>query len=241
MGVADRGWRGLARTSAGVAIAAISGGAANAAGFGVYEFNAEAIGSAYATATATRASDYMFYNPAAIGGLDKVEACATFTAILPNSGTRVDPSTTVFATPIGGEQVVGGAVSEAFVPALSFAAPITDDFAVGLAVHAPWGLQTEYPRDWAGRYYAVHTELMTLNINPVAAYNVTDDVTVAVGLQAQYAEGRLSNAVDFGSIGAFFSVPGAVPATQDGFADFEASDWSFGFTAGLMADLAEGL
>jgi len=216
-------------------------GPAQAAGFGVYEFNAEAIGSAYATATATRSPDYVFYNPAAIGGLEDFAASAAFTAILPNSDADVTGASTVFASPIGGDAAFSGAVGEAFVPALAIAAPIADKLTAGLSVYAPWGLQTEYPRDWAGRYYAVHTELLTLNINPVLAYDVTDRLTVAAGLQAQYADGRLSNAVDFGSVGAFFAVPGASPAAQDGFANFEADDWSFGYNAGLMAEIVDGL
>ncbi|MEM9749313.1 MAG: OmpP1/FadL family transporter [Pseudomonadota bacterium] len=239
-GPAAKAW---GRSAAALTIAGtcLSATHALAAGFSVYEFNAEAIGSSYATATATPSSDYIHYNPAAIGGADDFEAHATFSAALVNSEFRADGGLTAVGTPLGGQTLVDDNVSSAFAPALSFAAPIGGGFTLGLGVHAPWGLNTEYPRDWQGRYYGTNTEFLTLNINPVIAYAPIDGLVIAAGPQIQYADGRLASAIDFGSIGAALSVPGAVPGGQDGFGDFEADDWAFGYSAGLMAEITDAV
>jgi long-chain fatty acid transport protein len=114
---------------------------------------------------------------------------------------------------------------------------------LGLAVTTPFGLATDYPDGWVGRYHAVDTELRTYNINPAVAVRVTDWLSFGAGLQAQYADGELTNAVDFGTIGAGApggGIPGAVPGTQDGFARLTGDDWAFGYNAGVLAEPVAG-
>ena len=37
-------------------------------------------------------------------------------------------------------------------------------------MNVPFGLETDYSRDWVGRYHAVRSELTTININPAVAW-----------------------------------------------------------------------
>ena len=39
-----------------------------------------------------------------------------------------------------------------------------------MSVNAPWGLRTQYPGDWAGRYYALKTRLEIFTVTPVLSY-----------------------------------------------------------------------
>ncbi|HET8700860.1 MAG TPA: outer membrane protein transport protein, partial [Nitrococcus sp.] len=57
------------------------------------------------------------------------------------------------------------------------------------------------------------------------------------GLIAQYADARLTNAIDFGTIGASQGLPGANPGHQDGFARLTGDDWGFGYNLGLLYEL----
>jgi long-chain fatty acid transport protein len=75
---------------------------------------------------------------------------------------------------------------------------------------------------------------VTINVAPSVAYRVSDDLVLSVGAQVQYAKGTLSNAIDFGTIGFANGVFGSAPGTQDGFVEFNASDWGFGFVAGAL-------
>jgi long-chain fatty acid transport protein len=95
-------------------------------------------------------------------------------------------------------------------------------------------LGTKYNPGWAGRYYALESKLVTVNLAPSLAYKVSDDLVLSAALQAQYAKGTLSNAVDFGTIGFANGVGGSVPGTQDGFAEVVGSDWGFGFVLGAL-------
>jgi long-chain fatty acid transport protein len=124
-------------------------------------------------------------------------------------------------------------VDPAYAPNLSLRYRLSPDWSTGVSVGAPWGLSTTYDRNWAGRYHAHETKLLTVNVSTALAYEPSPEFALAVALQSQYATGRLSNAIDIGTIGAAFVVPGAVPTLQDGYGAFDAEDWGFGFSAGV--------
>ena len=54
----------------------------------------------------------------------------------------------------------------------------------------------------------------------------------------QKIEARLSNAIDFGTIGALNAIPGAVPTTMDGMAVMTGDDWGYGYTVGFLYEPA---
>jgi long-chain fatty acid transport protein len=112
------------------------------------------------------------------------------------------------------------------IPAFYATAPLGGEIAggrlsLGFSASAPFGLETDYGRDWEGRYHAVGTEVTTFNLNPMLAFRASDTLTLGAGVQAQYYRGVLSNAV--------FLAPGI-----DGFAEVDAEDWAFGFNAGVL-------
>jgi long-chain fatty acid transport protein len=100
---------------------------------------------------------------------------------------------------------------------------------------------TNYDANWAGRYYALKSQLSTINITPTVAYQFFNRFSVAAGPQFQYSKGTLSNAVDIGTIGALFGIPGAIPGAQDGRAVFKADGWGYGFVAGAMAEVTSDI
>jgi long-chain fatty acid transport protein len=104
-------------------------------------------------------------------------------------------------------------------------------------VNAPWGLATDYDDDWVGRYHARRSELRTFNFNPAVAYRVNDWLALGAGVQAQYIDVELTNAIDFGTIG-FVQTGGALgtPARNDGAVKMEGDDWGFGFNLGVLIE-----
>lgn len=213
-----------------------------AAGYGLKESSVTAMGSAYAGAAATSAdASFLSYNPAAAGFVADYDSAVSVVGILPTSSSTFGSATTSAATPAGGSANPGHFIGEALVPDLAARMRIAPQWSVGLSITAPWGLRTDYPMGWAGRYYALQTHLLTVNITPVLAYKISDTFSIAVGPQFQYAKGTLSSAVDMGTIGALFAIPGAVPGAQDGLARFKADDWGYGFTLGVMGDIAPGI
>jgi long-chain fatty acid transport protein len=218
-----------------------AGGQAHAAGYALKEQSATAQGNAFAGATAG-ADDvsYMFFNPAALGWVDKIAVTATATLISPKSELKNASGSTAFGTPITGATSADDIGEDAVVPAFYAAAPLPAGLKVGVGVNVPFGLETSYARDWVGRYHAVRSELQTVNINPALAWRPVEWLSAGVGFQAQYADGTLTNAIDFGTIGAASGIPGASPGNQDGFARLRGDDWAYGWNAGAIVQPLAG-
>ncbi len=206
-----------------------------AAGFALREYSLSAASNSFAGASASDYSPaYQAFNPAAAAGVVGEDFQFTLNAIYPTSDANYTLATTSAGTPVSGTRTPESFVQEALEPGASWRRRLSDTWTVGMSVSVPWGLSTLYDKNWAGRYYAVESKLLTVNVAPDIAWQVSQNLSVGVGLQVQYAEGILSNAIDFGTIGALFSVPGALPGQQDGFAEFKAKDWAIGYRAGLI-------
>lgn len=215
---------------------------AAASGFALREFSLDATASAFAGASAgTQTPGYQAYNPAAAAGVSSWDAQLTLNGILPTSRAAFSLAETSAGTPVSGDSTPDGFSKAALEPGAALRLRLSGRWSAGLSISAPWGLSTIYDRTWAGRYYAVETTLLSANIAPDLAWEVTDKLTVGAGLQVQYATGTLSNAIDFGTLGASIGLPGALPGQQDGFVTFKASDWAVGHRLGLIWKPRDGL
>ena len=201
------------------------------------------MGSAYAGASATGTdASFLAYNPASLGSVADYDSSISLVGLFPDSAGNYTSATTSALTPTGGSLTPKDYVETAYVPELAARMRFSPQWSGGLVISAPWGLSTNYDDPtWGGRYYGVKSRLITINITPTVAYQVSNTLTVAAGPQFQYAKGTLSNAVDIGTIGALFSIPGAIPGAQDGFATFKADGWGYGWVAGVIGDIAPGI
>jgi long-chain fatty acid transport protein len=236
-----------ARCGIGGAAAALLAGLCNAessqaSAFFIRDQSAAALGNAFAGATAG-ADDitYTFFNGAALSRQQGSQAAFVGTSILAGTKFHGGAASTVQGVPIDGGDGGRNGGGTSLVPALYGLWDLSDSFdqvrdlALGLAINAPFGFETEYENGWMGRYYALQSRVRSVDFNPVVAYQPIEGLSLAIGLQAQYIDAKLSNAIDFGTIGAL-KVPGAVPAAQDGFAKLTGDDWGFGYTAGLLLE-----
>jgi long-chain fatty acid transport protein len=227
---------------AGIAIAPIAGpNAAKAAGFAIKQQSAAAQGNAFAGATAGAESpSYMFFNPAALGRFDRSSVQLEANAIFTELQLRDAEAATTAGVPIAGTRRDGDVSDDAVLPAFYAVLAPEGDFRFGLGINVPFGLGTEYPTDWVGRYHTQKSNLLSININPVMAYNATDWLTVAAGLQLQWTEAELESAVDFGTLGAGAGIPGATPTQQDGQAKIKGDGWGYGYNIGILAEPRKG-
>ena len=191
--------------------------------------------SAFAgTSAQSDEAGFLTYNPATGSGVDDFDASITLNGIYPASMATFAVATNAFGTPTGGNATPDGFIMDAYEPGAQVRYRLSEDWTAGLSLSAPWGLSTRYNDGWAGRYYALESKLITVNAVPSLAYRIAPDFVVSAGAQVQYAKGTLSNAIDFGTIGALFLVPGSLPTLQDGKAEFDAEDWGFGFVVGAL-------
>lgn len=171
----------------------------------------------------------IYFNPAAMTQLSGIQTSIGGSALMAsahqtNRGSRRSIPGSTATVPVGGND--GGNPFESVIPIPSFyaSAQVSDRLWVGLGVNAPFGLKLEYDDGFFGRYDSLYTDLKTYNIQPSAAYKVTDNLSIGGGVDVQYVKATLTNAL-----------PQLSPlATTDGFASLKGDDWSVGWNAGLF-------
>jgi long-chain fatty acid transport protein len=217
-----------------------------AAGYGLKEHSARAMGAAYAGSAAdTDEAGALVYNPASLSGVAGTDASISLVEIVPHSSATYTGATTSAGTPASGSAAPRSFIADAPVPAIAVRHRLTDDLAAGLSVSAPYGLKTVYPAGWAGRYHALKSEAVTVNIAPAIAWTVTPELALGAALNVEYARGEVTSAVDIGTLGALNAIPGAIPGAFDGAARLSGMDWATGFSLGAVyrpaPDLTLGL
>jgi long-chain fatty acid transport protein len=183
----------------------------------------------------------MFFNGAALARQKGSQVASVGTYMLSRAQFGDGEATTAGGNDIEGRGGGRNGGGRNVVPALYALWDLSDRFAVGavdvgIGVNAPFGFETEYQEGWIGRYYALQSRIKSFALNPVVSFEPVPGFALAVGAQAQYIDAKLTNAIDFGTIGAFNDVAGAVPTAQDGFSEVSGAAWGFGYTAGLLLE-----
>src|SRR3569832_1384246 len=213
-----------------------------AAGYGLKEHSADAMAAAYAGAAATDSdAGYLAYNPAAVAGVRDTDFTVSAVAIFSGSRGHYTTALTSAGNPTGGGVQPSGYISGALVPAFALRHRLTEHWAVGLVIGAPWGLRTDYPAGWAGRYYGMKSALLTGDATPMISWQPTSRIALGAGVQIEYAQSTLTTAIDTGTLGAVNGIPGSIPGAQDSFARLSGKNWAFGFTAGAIVRLTDDL
>lgn len=213
-----------------------------AAGFAIIEQSVTGLGRAFAgSAAVADDASTIFFNPAGLSYLSHSEFATGLNFIKPESDFSNEGSTlpsTLGGTAITGNGDNGGKLG--IVPNLYYAHRLNDRMVAGIGVNAPFGLVTEYDDNWVGRYHAVKSDLKTVNINPSFAFQTTEKLSLGFGINLQYADLELTQAVDFGAVCAAASVGAcATPQAHDGKANITADDWSWGYNLGLIYQATE--
>ncbi|HLO85573.1 MAG TPA: outer membrane protein transport protein [Nostocaceae cyanobacterium] len=204
-----------------------------AGGFALNEQSVKNLGNAFAgSSAAAEDATTIFFNPAGLTRLEDNSIVGAGFLILPNINFENQGSTVVTGAPLTGGNG-GNAGVDTFVPSFFAAWNVSDNVKAGIGVNVPFGLSTKYNRDWVGRYYAVESKVATYNINPTVAAKLTNNLSVGAGLNVQYADVKLTNAIDLGLIGRRAGLP-TQPQQADGFVEVSGSDWSVGYNLGVM-------
>jgi len=231
-------------------------------GFAIIEQGVSGLGNAFSGgAAAAEDATTVFYNPAGLTRLKGQQAVAGVHVIVPSAKFDKENASNALGQPLSGGD--GGDAGEAgVVPNFYYAANLNNGWSLGLGVTAPFGLTTEYDKDWVGRYHAVKSELKTININPSVAYKLNDHLSLGGGVSAQYVDVNLTSMVDFGlsaysglataaqqaAAGGDLATAGALMAqanallgngvvsnpNADVYADLTADDWGYGYNLGML-------
>ena len=221
----------------------------SAAGFAIVEQNVGSLGNAYAGASSiANDASTVFYNPAGMTQLSGKHFSAAVHSIKPTAKfSNINSSVTT-----GGNG--GDAGGTEIVPNLYFVTPISEKTKFGIGINAPFGLSTEYDDGWQGRYQALKSTVTTLNINPAIGFSTNSAFSFGLGMNFQYMDAELTNALDFGAVCYGATQVSGSPLTEDacnnaglipqwalstgyendGFASVSGDSWGIGYNFGIL-------
>ncbi|MBR0567934.1 outer membrane protein transport protein [Azoarcus sp. L1K30] len=198
-------------------------GAAAASGFQLLEQNASGLGNAYAgSAAVAEDASTIFFNPAGMTQLGARELSVGLAAVRPSFKFRDKGSQSGLLSGNTGDAGDWAALPNAY---LSWA--LNRDLYLGVGVGAPFGLVTEYDKDWVGAAHSITFDIKTYNINPSIAYRINDKVSIGAGVNWQRMD------VEYTRAAAVVSVP----LTRT-YATLDAASDAWGWNAGALFTLS---
>lgn len=193
-----------------------------AAGFALSEQGASGLGNAYAGAAAiAEDASTIFFNPAGMTYLEGSQIVGALHLIKTNGDFDNKNSVPVAAYAAGGEG--GNLGSLAVIPNFFYKQDINEQLKFGLGISTPFGLKTEYDKNWLGRFQAIKSELKTININPSLAWKLNDQWSFGFGISAMWAQAELTSAVNLSALN--------LPESS---AKNKGDDWGFGYNLGAI-------
>jgi long-chain fatty acid transport protein len=188
--------------------AAVWSASALAAGFGLPEQTARAIGTGGTGTASAEGAAAVFYNPGSIGFEDGFSAEVSGIFIVPRfryeppgAGTATSPATDVFALPSVFLEVPVSAVH------------------LGLGAFANYGLGIRWPAGFDGRFDASASKLQTFTVNPAVAMRVHEHLSIGVGVDLVRGTVELTRQLDF--------------VDSEGTLRLGGGAWGFGANAGV--------
>ena len=202
----------------------------SASGFAVYTHGAKECGMQNNVIAHSEGPASNYHNPALITGLEGTQIEAGTTAIFP---------TRRFKSAETGE--TERTKSQVFYPSTLFVThQLSHGFTAGLGVVNPFGLGTDWGKDWEGRYLATNSQMRTFNINPNIAWKVNDRLSVAGGLDVLLLDATLEKNIrtGLGDVEQKFEGVGDGIGYNLALVYGPNDDWSFGisYRSGITID-----
>jgi len=226
------------QTVSALALLLIAASPAAASGFQLREQSPSAQGNAFAGATAG-GSDIgcMFFNAASLTRFQGTEIVGGLNFIKPSA--RLQEGAATRAATLGGTAISGSPKAEdagqsAALPVLYVMWSPASDLRLGFSLNSPFGLSSEYQAGWIGRYHALKSTMTIVEVAPNIAWRIHSAWSIGGAVVARRVEAELTNAVDFGAIGAAYHLPGSLPGAQDGTAKVTGTRWGMGYKLGVL-------
>ena len=184
-----------------------------AAGFQLTEQSSLGAGRAYAGAGIVGDDlSAVHYNPAGMTLLEGTRFQAGGVWI----GLNAD-----YSSDVSGESE-NGRLKGQMIPAGYVTHQVNDQVWLGFAMTVPFGMGTEYSKDWEGANRGTNAKIYTFDMNPSIAWKVSDFLSIGGGISVQYAKAELGMGLHHDLLG------------KIGHGKVEADSWDWGFNLGVM-------
>ena len=190
----------------------------HAGGFLVYNQDAAATSMGLAYTAQVQNPSAVLYNPAAINQLEGTQYSWGGTLIFSNAsfrnsqtGIKTDQDSNFF-----------------FLPTFYATKKLNDKWSIGVGSYSIYGLKSNWPKDWDGRYLATFSELRTYTLNPVVSYQVSPKLSMAGGFSVIYSDVLTRKNINLGPL-------------SDGKVKFSGDDFGFAYNLGLLYKITDKL
>lgn len=195
-------------------------GTALGAGFALNEQNASGLGQAFAG----RASDaidasVVYGNPGAMSRFDRAQVSGGFAVV--NAYTDIDNAQGTFAGTNKGDMV-----PTVVVPYAYYVQPLNEQWSVGFGLYSPFGLLTDYERNFQGRYFGTKSEVVLITAQPTVSFKFNEHFSIGAGVTYNRIEGELSK-----------DSPNPIPGGGDIVAKVTGDDTAWGYNVGMLFQL----
>jgi long-chain fatty acid transport protein len=190
-------------------------GEVSGAAFLIYNQDARANGMGMAVVSSVNNPSAVFYNPARLPYQKGFGGSVGDTMIMP---------TTYFKDHQRGQKSYARSTTH-HLPSV-FVKYTEKDLSFGVGIFSPFGLSTQWPNNWTGRYTTTFAEIKTTFVNPVLAYRVNGYLSLGFGVSHVQSSVTMKNAIDLGFIG-----------LPDGNARLKGDGEGIGYNAGCIFTL----
>lgn len=168
-------------------------GLASAQGYYVDEQSALRLGDAFSGGAAS-ASDAStaFYGPAAI--LKVKDEIVINLAAIDMKSTLKGSAETLGGAPISGEKAENDSLD--LLPTFYMVHQLSEGFAMGLFVNAPYATGADFGDDSIARYQTTESEITGIDAGLSLAFQVTDNVSIGGSMIAQYVNAKTAVAIN---------------------------------------------
>ncbi len=179
------------------------------------ELSARATGMGAALTARNDVAESAWFNPAAAATMKSPRIMAGIGLIVPSmklDTTGHDPDMKDMAYAL---------------PYTYLSLPYGKKFGLSLAINMPYGLETQWHPDWAGKYYAVDTDLKCLFLTPSISFRPVSWLSLGAGAQIVRAEAEMKRSV--------------TPLVQGLRTRLTGKDWGKGYVLSVLATPGHGL
>ncbi len=189
----------------------LAAGTSQAAGLAIDTQNARATGMGSVGVASSQDASSIYYNPAGILGVTRMDAQLGDSLILLDLGFTRE----------GDSKQTQNTVSPP--PHAYFAYKFHEKVAAGVGVFTPFGANSQWPDDFVGRFIAKRSRVATYDINPTVAFAPMPWLRLGAGFQAVYGTVDISRQLNL--------------MVTEGSVALSGSDWGFGYNAGVQVDV----
>ena len=104
--------------------------------------------------------------------------------------------------------------------------PLDDNWSFGLGLYVPFGLVTDYERNFQGRYHGDRSEVRVITLQPTLSYRFNEHLSIGFGPTINRIDGELTSAIN-----------NPIPGAGDGKVEIKGDDTALGYNLGVLFEI----